>query len=207
MKIGRDLASKIVKLYPEYAEFVDNKGNLFVEMLKAMYGCVQASLLWHWLLVKVLKSLGFQQSEVDLCVMRLVDNLMVHIIMIYVDDLLLFASKEVVDLVLQKLKQEFQWLTVERGVVMMSYLGMQLVFGDDKIIIDMVFYLEKVLEGIKGLTRQSLPGTRNIFQVDKYAELLNAEATSYFHMVMAKLLYLAKRARPDILTVISFLCT
>jgi hypothetical protein len=127
--------------------------------------------------------------------------------MIYVDDLLLFASRAVVDLVLQKLKKEFQWLTVERGVVTMSYLGMQLVFGNDKIIIDMVFYLEKVLEGVKGLTQQSLPGTRNIFQVDKDVELFNAEETSYFHTVTAKLLYLAKRARPDILTIISFLCT
>ena len=63
--------------------------------------------------------------------------------MIYVDDLLLFATKVVVDMVLAKLKEKFQWLTVERGVVTMSYLGMQLVFGDDNITIDMVFYLEK----------------------------------------------------------------
>jgi hypothetical protein len=47
MKIGNDIASRVVKLYPEYVEFIDDKGNLFVEMLKAMYGCVQASLLWH----------------------------------------------------------------------------------------------------------------------------------------------------------------
>jgi hypothetical protein len=86
MRIGRDLASKVVKLYPEYNEFIDEKGNLFVEMLKAMYGCVQASLLWHRLLVKVLKGMGFEQCEVDPCVMRLIDNLMVHIIMIYVDN-------------------------------------------------------------------------------------------------------------------------
>jgi hypothetical protein len=207
MKIGRDLASKVVKLYPEYKEFIDEKGNLFVEMLKAMYGCVQASLLWHRLLVKVLKGMGFEQSEVDPCVMRLIDNLMVHIIMIYVDDLLLFASKKVVDMVLQNLKHEFQWLTVERGVVTMSYLGMQLVFGEDKIVVDMVFYLENILSGIQGLTRQSIPGGRNVFQVDKDSVLLSEEEASCFHTITAKLLYLAKRARPDILTVISFLCT
>ncbi len=206
MKIGRDLASKVVKLYPEYKEFIDEKGNLFIEMLKAMYGCVQASLLWHRLLVKVLKGMGFEQCEVDPCVMRLIDNLMVHIIMIYVDDLLLFASKEVVDMVLQKLKHEFQWLTVERGVVTMSYLGMQLVFGEDKIVVDMVFYLENILSGVQELTRQSIPGGRNVFQVDKDSVLLSEEEASYFHTITAKLLYLAKRARPDILTVISFLC-
>jgi hypothetical protein len=176
-------------------------------MLKAMYGCVQASLLWHRLLVKVLKELGFEQCEVDPCVMRLIYGSVVHIIMIYVDDLLLFATKVVVDMVLAKLKEKFQWLTVERGVITMSYLGMQLVFGVDNITIDMVFYLEKVLEGVSGLARQSLPGIRNVFQVNKDAILLGKDEATYFHTVTAKLLYLAKRARPDILTVISFLCT
>jgi hypothetical protein len=127
--------------------------------------------------------------------------------MIYVDDLLLFATKVVVDMVLAKLKEKFQWLTVERGVVTMSYLGMQLVFGDDNITIDMVFYLEKVLEDISGLKRQSLPGTRNVFQVNKDAMLLGKDKATYFHSVTAKLLYLAKRARPDILMIASFLCT
>jgi hypothetical protein len=53
-------------LYPEYSKFVDEKGNLYTEMLKPMYGCIQASLLWYRLLVKVLKDIGFQQCEVDL---------------------------------------------------------------------------------------------------------------------------------------------
>jgi hypothetical protein len=89
----------------------------------------------------------------------------------------------------------------------MSYLGMQLVFGVDTITIDMVFYLEKVLGDISGLARQSLPVIRNVFQVNKDAMLLGKDEATYFHTVTAKLLYLAKRARPDILTIISFLCT
>jgi hypothetical protein len=84
---------------------------------------------------------------------------------------------------------------------------MQLVFGKDCITVDMVFYLEKVLEGISGLTRQSIPGTRNVFQVNKEVVLLGSKEATYFHTITAKLLYLAKRARPDILTIISFLCT
>jgi hypothetical protein len=207
MKIGKDLASRIVALYPEYSKFIDEKGNLYAQMMKAMYGCVQASLLWHRLLVKVLKEIGFEQCQVDPCVMRLVDGLFVNVILIYVDDLLLFATKRVVNMVLQKLKDKFQWLTVERGIITMSFLSMQLVFGQEYIIIDMVFYLEKILDGIKGLNRQSLPGTRNVFQVDKDAVLLTSEEAGFFHTITAKLLYLAKRARPDILTVISFLCT
>jgi hypothetical protein len=98
MKIGKDLASRVVKPYPEYAGFIDDKGNLFIEMLQAMYGCVQVNLLWHRLLVKVMKSMGFKQCEVDPCILHLIDGLMVNIILIYVDDLLLFASKKVLDM-------------------------------------------------------------------------------------------------------------
>jgi hypothetical protein len=107
--------------------------------LRAIYGYVQASLLWHWLLIKVLKDMGFQQCEVDPCVMCLVDCMVVNVLMIYIDDLLLFATKVVVDIVLQKLKKAFQWLTVERGVIMMSFLGMQLVFRQDNIVVEWYF--------------------------------------------------------------------
>jgi hypothetical protein len=40
---------------------------------------------------------------------------------------------------------------------------MQLVFGEDKIVVDMVFYLENILSGVQELTRQSIPGGRNVF--------------------------------------------
>jgi hypothetical protein len=37
--------------------------------------------------------------------------------------------------------------------------------------------------------------------------VLDAAAQKKFHTIVAKLIYLAKRARPDILTATSFLCT
>jgi hypothetical protein len=97
-------------------------------MLKAMYGCVQASLLWYKLLVQVLESIGFKVSEVDRCVMWLVVGGVVNIILIYVDNLLVFATKAVTDLILQTLKKRFTWLTVERKEVNFLYLGMQFIF-------------------------------------------------------------------------------
>jgi hypothetical protein len=52
----------------------------------------------------------------------------VNIILIYVDDLLVFATKAVTDLILQTLKKRFTWLTVECEEVNLLYLGMQLIF-------------------------------------------------------------------------------
>jgi hypothetical protein len=78
---------------------------------------------------------------------------------------------------------------------------------EDKIIVDMQDYLQQVLNGVQGLKRKSIPGGRNTFQVDLESALLNEQQSAWYHTITAKLLYLAKRARPDILTVVSFLCT
>ncbi len=46
-----------------------------------------------------------------------------------------------------------------------------------------------------------------LFQVDEDAAVLPEGDRQVFHSVVAKLLYLSKRTRPDILTAVSFLCT
>ncbi len=206
MKIGKDIIKHILDAFPEYADFVTNNGTMYVRMLKAMYGCVQASLLWYKLLVKVLTGIGFVVCEVDRCVMRLIVNGIVNVILIYVDDLLVFATPDIVDLVLKMLTDRFTWLTVDRGGNELSYLGMQLIWKQDRIVIDMKHYLQQILDGAEGLIQKSIPGGRETFQVMTEAELLDDEKRGYFHTVMAKLLYLAKCARLDILTVVSFLC-
>jgi hypothetical protein len=53
----------------------------------------------------------------------------------------------------------------------------------------------------------SSPGTKKMFEVKEGSPLLDVEAKKYFHSMMAKLLFMAKRARPDLLIVVSFLCT
>jgi hypothetical protein len=207
LKIGKDLAKHIVAELPEYKDFVTNDGILYARMLKAMYGCVQASLLWYKLLVQVLESIGFKVSEVDRCVMRLVVGDVVNIILIYVDDLLVFATRAVVDLILQTLKRRFTWLTVEREEMSFSYLGMQLILSEEKIVIDMQYYLQQILDNVSNLVRKAIPGGRETFQVTTDSADLDKENSEWYHTITAKLLYLGKRARPDILTVVSFLCT
>jgi hypothetical protein len=43
--------------------------------------------------------------------------------------------------------------------------------------------------------------------VDETAELILVAERKVFHTAVARLLYLSKRARPDIMTVVAFLCT
>jgi hypothetical protein len=65
--------------------------------------------------------------------------------------------------------------------------------------------MKQVLEGVEVPVRAS-PGTKSTFVVDETAKALIEDVRKEFHSKIAKLLFLAKRARPDILTVVSFLC-
>ncbi len=89
----------------------------------------------------------------------------------------------------------------------LSYLGMQIMLEQGVVTIDISYYLEKVLEGYDNLPPCSTPGKRNFFDVDERVELLSKAEQKKFHTAVARLLYLLKRARPDIMTVVAFLCT
>ena len=78
-----------------------------------------------------------------------------------------------------------------------------------KVVFTMVEYIQDVLdESLEELHGQSeTPAANHLFDVDKYSKKLNKEYGSIFHHLVAKLLYLPKRARSDIQKYVSFLCT
>ncbi len=93
-----------------------------MELLKAIYCCVQVSKLWFDLIVSILKGLGYQQSPTEPFVMHRLSDGKTFIVMIYVDDLMLLAMKT-------EAERIRNWLIVKFGEVMMdsgtssSYLG------------------------------------------------------------------------------------
>jgi hypothetical protein len=73
--------------------------------------------------------------------------------------------------------------------------------------VDMPKYIEDAISGLESATPAETPAALDLFAVDESAELLATPAKDDFHSCVAKLLYLAKRTRPDILLPINFLCT
>ncbi len=49
MRINKKVAKYAIQLYPELVAFLQRDGSLITKLLKAMYGCVQASRLWSCL--------------------------------------------------------------------------------------------------------------------------------------------------------------
>jgi hypothetical protein len=83
---------------------------------------------------------------------------------------------------------------------------MEISIAERGVTVDMTFYTKKILEE-EDVVEMKSPCPRTMFIVESSVNLLDEETRKWFHTKTAKLLYLAKRARPDILTAVSFLCT
>ena len=81
----------LVDLAPQdYKDFVKAKGNhkvLYVEMLKALYGMLQSSLLYYKKFRKDLEEIGFKINPYDPCVANRIIQGKQHTITWHVDDL------------------------------------------------------------------------------------------------------------------------
>jgi len=86
---------------------------------------------------------------------------------------------------------------------------MQISLHDGHAIIDMTHFVDKLLQscGEANLTEYTCPATKDLFSVNDKATKLNEADRKIFHTTTAKLLYLTKRGRPDVLTPVGFLCT
>jgi hypothetical protein len=136
----------------------------------------------------------------------------VHLIIIYVDDLLFITDKTEADRLERELTAEFNWIAMTKGETH-SYLGMQITLQNHQVLIDMSFFVKSTIEEFKkkmelnNIKQRAAPGNKSYFILNHESTTLTEVQRKIFHNTTAKLLYLAKQARPDILTVTSFLCT
>ena len=127
-------------------------------------------------------------------------------IVFHVDDLLITCQDEgvMIDSLGVALKENFAAITVSRGNKN-SYLAMNLVVSENGIALDMVAYVKKCLEGKVIKRGVKSPAGENLFEVPEQGVPLTTEEKKLFHSDVAKLLYLAKRSRGQILTAVSHL--
>ena len=128
----------------------------------------------------------------------------------YVDDnKVSHKDPKVVTKVIQMLKHHFGDLKVVRGTKH-TFLGMNIgILNDKKIQIDMREQLQEAIDMFPENIpmKASSPASRSLFQVDDNTEQLNKHQSEIFHSIVAELLFITKRARPDIEPTVAFLCT
>ena len=208
MRLDQLISGMMVKLSPEYGNYTDHRGCIVVRLTKALYGCVESAALWHEHLSDTLKGLGFRKNKHEWCVFNRSDPKGVQCtIALHVDDLLITSeSPEMIEALCAGLTSKYGDVTRTDGPIV-NYLGM--IFdlshpGEARV--SMKGYVEDLLSGsdISGVARS--PATDGLFDI-REMPAVTEERRGKFHSLVAKILYLAKRTKPECLTAISFLTT
>ena len=218
MKLEGTMAQLLMQIAPDvYSKFsriINGKTVLYVQLKKALYGTLKAALLFWKRLSSQLQAWGFKLNDYDSCVANKdIDGKQCTIIW-HVDDLKIsHVDPAVVTDIIKLIEGEFGKeapLTVTRGKVH-DYLGMKINFEiPGKVQFIMEDYVRTVLEespaDMSG--EAATPAANHLFEVNSHSPtLLDKDKSDLFHHITAKLLFLCKRARPDIQTAVAFLCT
>jgi KUP system potassium uptake protein len=219
MHIDGPLAKLLVnidsKLYEPYLTMEGNKPVIYVKLEKALYGTLQASLLFWKNLSGYLIEQGFALNPYDECVANKIINGKQCTIVWHVDDLKIShedsaVTQSIVALLQEKYGSEDAPVTVTYGKVH-DYLGMTLNYSKTgKVIINMTRYVTDLLNNVpedmwEGIS--ATPAAGHLYEVNSSAELLDKFMSEKFHTLTAKLLFLSKRARPDLQQAVGFLTT
>ena len=145
-----------------------------------------------------------------MCVLnRTENNKLQTTLIIHVDDMMISCcSDRYVDMVIDEIEIQYPGLTKHRGKVL-NYVGMTFNFETaGQVKITMEGLIKELLEDCKEISGVApTPAKPDLFTVkpDTSNPLLLTSAREFFDSITAKLLYLSKRARPDILTPVAFL--
>jgi len=208
MSIEPRLTELMCKVSSSYAQYVKGNGTLVVKLRKALYGCLESAKLWYEHLAATLRGLGFVVNEKEKCVFNKAHNGRQISVVVYVDDLAC-SSVELQDLewLHKELLAKYEVVTCHTGPVH-SYLGQTFDLSvRGQCGVTMSGYIKDILEHCGTAGTRATPASEDLFKENEGDPLLPKARMEEFHSRVAKLLYLSMRARPDILTAVSFLTT
>jgi len=160
------------------------------------------------LFTSTLKELGFEINPYDLCVANKTINGTQFTICWYVDDLKLsHMSEEIVKDVILKIEERYGKMTVTHGNKH-TYVGMDIYFpGNGEVKISMIDYLKEciIALGEDCSAAANTPAGARIFDSNPDGTPLSETKRKTLHSIVAKLLFVAMRARPDVQVPIAYL--
>ena len=156
-----------------------------------------------------LKDAGYTKNDYEICVYNKRNKLGVQCtVAVHVDDLIITSTDlGLINELRSFLKNRYGEITYKDGLVL-NYLGMVFdlsVVGQVKM--TMKGYVEDTIAyaGVHGYAAS--PATEGLFECRESAVAVDAVQGTWFHSVVAKLAYLAKRAKPECLTTVAYLAT
>jgi hypothetical protein len=213
------MVSMICDIDPKYKKNVvfakNRKKYIYAKLTKAVYGTLLGAILFYQKLSKQLIEWGYEPNYYDRCTFNKMIDGKQTTIQFHVDDLKISHMKQsIIYLVLNDLNKEFgttrKPLAATTGLIH-DYLGIKplTTVKKEKVKFTVYDYLEDILdempEDMNGTA--PTPASDNLFDADEDLPRLNAKESDFLHRTTARLLFAAKRARPDLQVAIAYLCT
>ena len=218
IKISGVLVDLLVQLayetYSPYVVYERGRKVIYAEVLQALYGMLMASLLWYKKFRGDLEGIGFEFNPYDPCVANRIVSQKQQTVRFHVDDLM---SSHMDPMVNNDFEKWLNMLYGNYGAVKATrgtshdYLGMRLDFSQtNTVIVDMRAYVAEMIEesmlNLSPKDTDITPAAEDLF-AEGSGDLLMKDKAELFHKIVAKGLFLCKRARPDIHPTIAVLCT
>ena len=200
MRIDGDIVRYMKELNMVNENQIRPDGSITVKLSKALYGTKQAGREWFNKLNEDILSIGYRSNDVELGVYTKIVNGNVSNIVIYVDDIVVMTSdKDEHERVVNQFKILYNDITVSTLCDNnFEYLGLNFKVHENALSVSMPGYVEKILKEFKDTKKVETPYTKHLFE-NRDIELLNDKDQTMLRSQCAKLLYLGKRTRPDIL--------
>ena len=208
VRLNKLMSMLLCQIDSSYEQFVEADGTMLVQLDAALYGCVEAAALWYADLKGTLISDGYVMNPYDPCVFNKTSAEGVQTtIAVHVDDLLITSvSQADIDSVKLCLKNKYHEITVKTGKVL-DYVGMTFNFrsaGKAKVTMDNS--VNEILRDCGVTTARATPAALCLFDVRDTTKATPEEA-EWFHSYTCKVLYVAKRVKPECLVTVAFLST
>ena len=216
MRIAKEPTAILIEIEPTFNAFKNADGTLVVELDKALYGCLQSALLWYHELANFLQSIGFQPNAYDLCVFNRDSREGRTTIGVYVDDLIITSPlPSLVRSTIAAIEKKYIQLKIHEGTTH-NYLGMVLDFSHSgHVHVNQTGMIQEItkstsiatIEEIVGTVEQSptTPSHENLFHATEDSPLLPPLVARELHSLTARILFIANRGRPDLITFISYM--
>jgi hypothetical protein len=205
MRLDATMSGLLCRLDPRYRDFMDSRGCIVVRLDKALYGCVESAALWYDNLSQSMQNLGYECNEYEPCVFnRLDEHGMQCTATVHVDDLFISSrSPSMIEHLCGGLKTRYG----EDGPVV-GYLGMTFdLSSPGEARLTMHGYIQEVLKSSGVIGTAKTPATDGLFELRETSPKLTASQSKRFQRHVARIAYLAKRAKPECLPAVAFLST
>ena len=202
-------ASPKEKVYVKSARgFPTDQPNRVLLLLRSLYGLCQSPREWYEYLRAWLREQGFAESKSDPCMFtRRGKDGQLEVILVYVDDTLIFASrKELTDEIKKAMRQKFEMTDVEDAD---KVIGVELFRVKGGLCLGQPVYAKMMLEeaGYWDVDTSKLPlnPMSENWTHDENSELLTGAEKEFFVSYLMKIAWMSQQTRIDLAATASIL--